>query len=248
MRRIRFLFKLLGKVDGISKLKLIFMLAIRVIFSIHVPTRLTVSVDGKKAQLLVRGTLNDFSFLMSIWDEEYAAPITNPVRIVDLGAHVGIASVWFLLKHPEARVEAFEPSPELFPILEKNLAQFGQRAKAYQMAAAGHDGKMTLYLADENTTTKTSTACRHVGNSVEVECKSLDAIVGDEPVDILKMDIEGSEYELIKNAAHLSKIRYILGELHDWAYPNRSNDDFFRLLEPSHKIIRSTDIFIAQAV
>ncbi|MEK7509181.1 MAG: FkbM family methyltransferase [Patescibacteria group bacterium] len=233
-------------VRGTSKVKFFFVVLAKVVLRIQVPATYTVSVDGQTAQLFLRGTVNDFDFLASIWEGEYDVALDEPKLILDLGAHVGIASIWFLLKYPGVTVEAYEPSPELFPILAKNLSQFGRRAVAHQVAAS-HDGRMDLFLADEFNTTMTSTAFKPTNKRITVPSRSLDTIVGDRIVDLLKIDIEGSEYELFLHAHCLPHIRAITGELHSGAYPNKVNDDIFKLLTPFHIIEKSDAIFVSRA-
>ena len=230
---------------GPSKIKFLLVVLAKVVLRIQIPATYAVSVGGRKARLLLRGTVNDFDFLASIWEGEYNVALDNPKLILDFGAHIGIASTWFLLKYPGATVEAYEPSPELFPILTQNLVQFGNRAMAYQIAAS-HDGELELFLADEFTTTRTSSAFKTTNNRIQVPSRSLDTIVGDRTVDLIKVDIEGSEYELLLHAHCLPQVRVITGELHSGAYPYKVNDDVFSLLTPFHVIEESAGIFISR--
>ena len=47
-----------------------------------------------------------------------AAPINH---ILDLGAHIGLATLCFREKYPEARICCYEPDPENYRLLESNL-------------------------------------------------------------------------------------------------------------------------------
>jgi FkbM family methyltransferase len=53
-------------------------------------------------------------------------------RVIDVGAHVGSATAYFLARYPRARVHAFEPNTTTFDLLSRNL---------------GHDGRVTLHHA-----------------------------------------------------------------------------------------------------
>lgn len=42
--------------------------------------------------------------------------------IIDAGAHIGVATARIASRHPGARILAFEPNPELFPLLLRNIS------------------------------------------------------------------------------------------------------------------------------
>src|ERR1700737_1617681 len=44
-------------------------------------------------------------------DRIYDVDVRDPRRIVDLGANIGIATIFFALKYPNAHIDAYEPSP-----------------------------------------------------------------------------------------------------------------------------------------
>jgi FkbM family methyltransferase len=126
----------------------------------------------------------------------------NPVRvIVDAGANIGIETLRFRHFHPEARIVAIEPDSGNFAILSRN---------------AGTDGKIELL-----NTGLWSHKCRlHIipGASAEgfraeevkadpqpgdVEAVSIPSIMesfGLDEIDILKLDIEGAEYQVFTAA------------------------------------------------
>src|SRR3954462_7568786 len=51
---------------------------------------------------------------------EYRAASVSP-RILDCGANVGLASLFFKRRHPAARITAYEADPSLFAIAKANL-------------------------------------------------------------------------------------------------------------------------------
>src|SRR5262245_52396786 len=56
--------------------------------------------------------------------EEYKLPFdTSPMAIVDAGANIGMATLYFAKTYPHAHILAIEPAPENFRILEKNCAR-----------------------------------------------------------------------------------------------------------------------------
>src|SRR5688572_6336531 len=76
---------------------------------------------GLKHPLWLRLKTSDLPTLQKVWrDEEYRFD-GDPKFIVDAGANIGIASIYFATKFPNARVIAIEPEPENFTLLEKNI-------------------------------------------------------------------------------------------------------------------------------
>jgi phthiocerol/phenolphthiocerol synthesis type-I polyketide synthase E len=61
--------------------------------------------------------------------------------VFDVGANVGVFSLFVHTERPDARVLAFEPVPPLFQLLEANLARHGARARAYPYALAAARGR-----------------------------------------------------------------------------------------------------------
>lgn len=54
--------------------------------------------------------------------EYYVPDEIKPDVIFDIGANIGITSIWLAKKYPAARIYSFEPVAENFEILEKNQA------------------------------------------------------------------------------------------------------------------------------
>jgi FkbM family methyltransferase len=168
--------------------------------------------------LALPGTIDDFSMIREILVEgEYKTPYQppHPMRIVDLGANIGIASLWFLGEFPSARIEAYEPDPDTFRYLKQNLSSFNT-VSLFQEAAL-RDGEVKIYHQQKHIASSIFAAPGRV-DAVTVKAKSLDTIVGD-GLDILKVDIEGAEFELFRNATRLDRVNVIVGEVHLSAEP-----------------------------
>jgi methylase of polypeptide subunit release factors len=57
-------------------------------------------------------------------------------RIVDCGANVGLATAWFVTRHPGASVVALEPEPDALALLRRNVAENGWTGVTVVDAAA----------------------------------------------------------------------------------------------------------------
>lgn len=140
--------------------------------------------------------------------------------VIDLGGHVGSFSVSVLKENPTARVCTYEPSPESFSALKRNIALNGleDRCTIFQKAVAGVAGPRTLYMT-EKSSANTLIDHRKGTESVTVQCTTLDDIFSEnhiETCELLKMDIEGAEFETLSAASDetLSKVRNIILEWH----------------------------------
>jgi FkbM family methyltransferase len=164
--------------------------------------------------------------------DEYAffGDLESPVFIIDGGANIGIASLYFLNRYPTARVVAIEPHPPNCEICRKNLAPYGERAMVIQGALWKNPGRLVLDDARGEEWTM-SVRSGGPGQTGSVEAFTLPDLIayGDGKVDLLKLDIEGSEKELFGPGAQdwLPAIRNIVIELHG----KDCSDGFFGALE-----------------
>lgn len=156
--------------------------------------------------------------------QEYGFEISRPPRtIIDAGANIGLASVYFASRFPAATIIAIEPEASNFAILQKNVLPYGNvvalRAALWHEnrkinlvdPALGHWGFMTEAAGEGE---------RQAGEVVhEVQARTLDRIMADhgiDHVDILKVDIEGAEREVFGDpSAWLGKVDALIVELHE---------------------------------
>ncbi|RPI02078.1 MAG: FkbM family methyltransferase, partial [Zetaproteobacteria bacterium] len=67
-------------------------------------------------------------------DYSFAAARENPL-ILDCGANIGMATLYFTWRYPRAEVHAFEPDPDTFALLKRNVEANGlTRTHAHQLA------------------------------------------------------------------------------------------------------------------
>lgn len=132
----------------------------------------------------------------------------RPIQVIDVGGHVGTFSVRLAQVHKDARVTAFEPSPTTAAYLRRNIAQNGVagRVTVVERALAGSTGHA---IFDDNGAGSGLNALLSArtgggtGTGTEVETISFDdavAAVG-APVDVVKIDCEGGEYDLVLNSS-----------------------------------------------
>lgn len=149
--------------------------------------------------------------------------------IVDLGANIGLSALFFLKKYPNAHIIAVEPDTVNFEFMKKNLEDYSNHVALLQAAIWPSDGEVSLVEHDESNEglgawgyrTETLTE----GAEASVSAISIPTLMNQfsmDFIDILKVDIEGAEYELFEKdyESWLDKVGLIIIETHDRFKPN----------------------------
>lgn len=155
------------------------------------------------------------SELQVIYDDVFAKNTyyfdakTDDPHIIDCGGHIGLAVLYFKKLYPRSRVVTFEPNPETFAILKRNIAQNGLRdVEAINMALAyeeSHDavlyvGENFLEAWDSTDTIKADLwSDMHRYRSISVRSTRLSSFINGK-VDFIKLDIEGAEYDVLEES------------------------------------------------
>jgi FkbM family methyltransferase len=172
-----------------------------------------VTVRGLLHPIFIRpGTEDVSSVLNNVFREEYGqlSDSLTPYVIVDAGAYIGDTSAYFLSRFEQAKVIALEPNADNFALAVQNLANYGARVQLLNVALCGADGFVRISGAS------TGSGVSDVGDEVKaVSMATLLRDFGIASVDILKMDIEGSEADVLSDSADwLAKVKFLLLETH----------------------------------
>jgi FkbM family methyltransferase len=193
----------------------------------YVATSLRLFVPEARAEVELRLNSTDLPTFGQIFvNFEYESPCLPPTAstIVDLGANIGLATLYFGARYPQASILSVEPDADNFGVLLRNTQSLQQRVHQYQAAIWTHDGQINLRTEDDANRSlgawgiQVTTSPRPGQKSVP--CYRLATIldlVGFSTVDILKIDIEGAELELFSDGIDdcLSRIQVIIIETHD---------------------------------
>jgi len=118
------------------------------------------------------------------------------MSVVDVGANLGFYSL-LLARHvgPAGRVWAFEPDPANFAMLQRNVKANGYtNIETVNKAVGVATGKDRLYVSDIHTGDHRTYPSAESRQSVPVEVVALDDFFPpDQRIDLVKMDIQGSE-------------------------------------------------------
>jgi FkbM family methyltransferase len=154
--------------------------------------------------------------------------------IFDVGANIGQTSVAAKSNYPAARIFAFEPTPDAFALLQKNVANLSG-VQTYNFALGSEPGSAKLFLHQDsriNSLIRDTQFDQRFGASdvQEIICEvtTLDlfcAKEGIERINLLKIDTEGFELSVLKGAIGLlsgGKIDMVYLEFNEILAPEKA--------------------------
>ncbi|MGD9719656.1 MAG: FkbM family methyltransferase [Pirellulales bacterium] len=172
-------------------------------------------------------------------EQQYRFATANPrPTILDCGSNIGMAVLFFKHYYPGARVTAFEPDEQTFAMLSQNVAANRlEHVTLVRAALSDKQGTLTFYTdpAAPGGLCMSAQSARLPGKGhIEVPAVTLSAYLT-EPVDFLKLDIEGAEEAVFAEVAaadKLQQIRVMVIEYHHHIDAQRDRfAEFLALLE-----------------
>ncbi|KQN21262.1 hypothetical protein ASE86_14965 [Sphingomonas sp. Leaf33] len=152
----------------------------------------------------------------------YAAHLARGRRpvIIDAGANIGAASLWFASVFPDAAIVAVEPEPANAAIARLNLAAL-PHARLVEAAIGAAPGTVGLRTVEnQGWAARTHRDTGGEGGIAVVTVPDLVAAVPQGRPFIVKVDIEGFESDLFdRNIAWVEQAAAIIVEPHDWMLP-----------------------------
>jgi len=123
--------------------------------------------------------------------------------VLDIGANIGYFTLIFSqIVGKDGRVYAFEPDPNNFEILKKNIEINNiKNVILIQKAVSNTSKPLSLYLCDYNHAQHRIYPSSRCNEKIDVESTTIDEyLAGTEffnKINFVKMDVEGSEYDAI---------------------------------------------------
>ena len=161
-------------------------------------------------------------FLTNLYNTDL--PI-EPKTIIDAGANVGLASLFFKLKYPSAEIVAIEIENGNAEAIKKNTFGFSN----FELLQNALFNKKTFFKIEDPYNATNSFQIREVdtNENYDIASVTLDEIMSNknwETIDLLKIDIEGAEKQLFENDYQnwLPKTKVIMIETHDRMIPKCS--------------------------
>lgn len=191
-------------------------------------------------RIFLRHGTSDRECYEQVIENECFAPIADAKDVkfvVDAGANIGMASLWFLEAFPECHVLAIEPDLDNFHSMIENTTRHTPRMYRMRSALWSHDTAVVIEPGRYRDKKEWSTQVRECEKG---ECRSCfgfslpTAVHGlsYDRIDILKIDIEGAEAKVFSgNVDWLDRVRNIIIELHDDSYFGPASPVFFNAIK-----------------
>ncbi len=158
--------------------------------------------------------------------------------IIDAGAHIGMATIYWKNLYPGAKIIAIEPLPANLELLTKNLYENQLTdVEIIEAALAPKSGEVVIHEPNGEDSWKSGAGIipkgwRGVQASQEIKAKAIGVVdMLNQKIDLLKLDIEGMEYEVVRAAGEkIRAAKQIIIEVH----PRQGN----RLLDIEKNLIK----------
>jgi FkbM family methyltransferase len=155
--------------------------------------------------------------------EYYLPPRFRPDVILDIGSNIGASILHFHQLYPAARIVGFEPHPDTFAVLQKNVCDLPQVSI---LNCGVGDANRRITVAEESinygafSTSERKRSRRQNRGVVQCDIRRLDDVLpelGIKQVDLIKIDCEGAEAAVFDGLSPeiWQKCQWIVGELHD---------------------------------
>jgi len=186
--------------------------------------RREISLPVLKRKVYIRRKTKDTETFEEIFNHNIynlKLPI-DPKNIIDAGANVGFATLFFKLKYPDSRIALVEIESENVKMIEKNT----KGLKDVKIYHKGLFNKKAFFKVEDPFHASNSFVIKEVTGSepYDIESTTVDEIMAEnnfQTVDILKIDIEGAERDLFEKdyESWLPKVKIVMVETHDRMVP-----------------------------
>jgi FkbM family methyltransferase len=189
-------------------------------FSIYDPQRKPILVYVRDNGVGVTTIAEFFSPCSAIMP--LALPAFYPKVIYDLGANVGVSSLFFASLYPKASIYGFEPLPENLEVCLLNYRGIGNQSQVFPWAIGSKTGQATFDCKNDSRGGRLETAHHdpslQTTSQIQVKIISVADLIDHEglpPPDFLKIDVEGAEYDVLEGLEdYVHSLRLIYLETH----------------------------------
>jgi FkbM family methyltransferase len=145
----------------------------------------------------------------------YFFTTSNPTpRILDCGAYIGLSIIYFKSIYPAAKITAFEADPSIYNVLTRNMLSFDFTDVELVNKAVWNEETQLTFYADNMMTGSLVTQNNDQSNEIKINTTRLINYLSTK-IDFLKLDVEGAEYEVLKDIQHdLNNVDKIFIEYH----------------------------------
>ena len=192
--------------------------------------KLEINLKGKKIKIPDAAS---FRFMYNeIFRKEIYKFYTSNEKpyIIDAGANVGLSVIYFKLLYPKSEIVAFEPDYNIFKILNYNIENFEfNDVRTINMGL--WDSEKTLQFISEGADAGRIVTKNTKKSNTSVKVISLKSFIKNKTVDLLKIDIEGSEDVVIRDIKDLlCNVDRIFIEYHSFINKKQTLNEIINIL------------------
>jgi len=182
--------------------------------------QLELNLKGYKYPIYLRNHTSDIRVFGQIFiSGEYANTVVNnnPMVIIDCGANIGLASIYFKFHFPDVKIYAFEPEISNFKMLKKNVANY-KDVFIFQKAIWYESANLNLmhHSSHDSFSVKEKFPGLNLGTIDAISINDIIVQQGISRIDLLKIDIEGAELPLFSYKTEwIDKVNVFIIEIHE---------------------------------
>ncbi|MFL5729834.1 MAG: FkbM family methyltransferase [Cytophagaceae bacterium] len=151
--------------------------------------------------------INQFEEIFIYRSYRFESEKKSPL-IFDCGSNIGISVLYFKIFYPSCKISAFEPDPENFMLLKRNVEQNRFSDIVLNACALGKEEGICKLFSYGKGSLNTSIYSNDTKEFIEVPMRKLSShIVGE--IDFMKMDVEGAEGEIVQELAYSGKLKNV---------------------------------------
>lgn len=148
--------------------------------------------------------------------------------IIDCGAHVGLATLYFARRYPQSIIHAFEADPNIHNLLRSNVESSAlDNVTLHARAVWIHDDGVRFHLSGDDS--------GHINPEDGTKIPSIrlkNVLEQFDRIDMLKLDVEGAEYEILDDCLPvLNRVQNMIIEVHRLDDDKKSLVSIFNMLE-----------------
>jgi FkbM family methyltransferase len=163
---------------------------------------------------------------------KFKAEKDNPY-IIDCGSNIGLSLIYFKKLFPKCRIKAFEADPAICELSRRNLnsSGFSDDVNIIEKAVWIKDGHIEFLAEGTLGGTLLFTEEMETQKVIKIPCEELSRHLN-EPVDFLKLDIEGAELEVLRACKDkLSNVENLFVEFHGYCGKEQNLDELLVILK-----------------
>lgn len=174
--------------------------------------------DGKITRFYFEDAA-DFELLDEVFlkcSYNFPGPFPDTPLIIDLGANIGVSTLFFALKWPDSTIHSVEPDPENFRRL-KMITESLPQVILHNVAVWSETGTISFYRDTGRGSSSSVSPAGLNREQIEISAVTLSDLLeqtGAERVSLLKFDVEGAEQEIFAGFKDFQIIERLAGELH----------------------------------